>query len=174
MRTFRYNHGAGDVLAPTLASIATEQGRAAVCHTFGIPFEGPGGPDARFGGVPHARSCRCGPDRGTVPRPPFQLRSRPLGFDFIPRGAIAGRGGLLKLIFLKESRKLVGVHCIGDIASEIAGIGQMAIRCGGTMNTIMNMSMLTPTYRMACADWPKLTKQKEPSNERDQTARAYP
>jgi NAD(P) transhydrogenase len=53
------------------------------------------------------------------------------------------------LIFLVESRKLVGVHCIGDIASELVGIGQMAIRCGGTINTIANMSMNTPTYSYA-------------------------
>jgi len=66
-----------------------------------------------------------------------------------PRGAIAGRGGRLKLIFLKQDRKLVGVHCIGDIASEIVGIGQMAIRCGGTINTIANMSLNTPTYSYA-------------------------
>lgn len=66
-----------------------------------------------------------------------------------PRGAIAGRAGLLKLIFLKINRKLIGVHCIGGIASEIEGIGQMAIRCGGTANTIANMSMNTPTYSYA-------------------------
>ncbi|HWX70588.1 MAG TPA: hypothetical protein VNY25_12880, partial [Steroidobacteraceae bacterium] len=66
-----------------------------------------------------------------------------------PRGAIAGRGGLLKLIFLKADRKLLGVHCIGDIASEIVGIGQMVIRCGGTLNTIANMSLNTPTYSYA-------------------------
>ena len=71
-------------------------------------------------------------------------------YDFIGAGgAIAGRGGLLKLIFRKYDRKLVGVHCIGDIALEIVGIGQMAIRCGATMNTIMNMSMNTPTYAYA-------------------------
>jgi len=71
-------------------------------------------------------------------------------YDFIGAGgAIAGRGGLLKLIFRKYDRKLVGVHCIGDIASEIVGIGQMAIRCGATMSTIMNMSMNTPTYAYA-------------------------
>jgi NAD(P) transhydrogenase len=66
-----------------------------------------------------------------------------------PRGAIAGRGGLLKLIFLRADRKVVGVHCIGDLASEIVGIGQMVIRCGGTMSTIANMSMNTPTYSYA-------------------------
>jgi NAD(P) transhydrogenase len=41
------------------------------------------------------------------------------------------------------------VHCIGDIASEIVGIGQMVLRCGGTLNTIANMSMNTPTYAYA-------------------------
>jgi NAD(P) transhydrogenase len=56
---------------------------------------------------------------------------------------------VLKLIFLKDSRKPVGLHCIGDIASEVVGIGQMAIRCGGTMHTTMNMSMATPTYSYA-------------------------
>ena len=66
-----------------------------------------------------------------------------------PRGAIAGRGGLLKLIFLRADRKLIGIHCIGDIASEIVGIGQMVIRCGGTVNTIAHMSLNTPTYSYA-------------------------
>ena len=44
---------------------------------------------------------------------------------------------------------LLGVHCICDVASEIVGIGQMVIRCGGTLNTIANMSMATPTYAYA-------------------------
>jgi NAD(P) transhydrogenase len=33
-------YAAGDVLKPTLASVAMEQGRAAVCSAFAIPFEG--------------------------------------------------------------------------------------------------------------------------------------
>jgi NAD(P) transhydrogenase len=77
----------------------------------------------------------------------FEIGRTDLGCT--PRGAIAGRGGLLKLIFQKENRTLLGVHCIGDIASEIVGIGQMVIRCGGTLNTIANMSMNTPTYAYA-------------------------
>ena len=142
-------YAAGDVLAPTLASIAMEQGRAAVCHAFGIPFEGTvdptpvsavyGMPEVAGAGLTEEQ-CR---ERGLV----YDVGRSDLGL--IPRGAIAGRGGLLKLIFLNDSRKLLGVHCIGDIASEIVGIGQMAIRCGGTMHTIMNMSMATPTYSYA-------------------------
>jgi len=142
-------YAAGDVLGPTLASIAMEQGRAAVCHAFGIPFEGTvdpapvsavyGMPEASGAGLTEEQSRDAGLD--------YEVGRADLAYT--PRGAIAGRGGLLKLIFQRGSRRLVGVHCIGDIASEIVGIGQMVIRCGGTVNTIMNMSMNTPTYSYA-------------------------
>lgn len=142
-------YAAGDVLGPTLASIAMEQGRAAVCHAFGIPFEGTVDPTpvSAVYGMPEVSGAGLTEE---------QCRAKNLDYGIgyanlarTPRGAIAGRGGLLKLIFCKSDRKLVGVHCIGDIASEIVGIGQMAIRCGATMSTIMNMSMNTPTYAYA-------------------------
>ena len=142
-------YAAGDVLKPTLASIAMEQGRVAICHAFGIPFEGivDPCPVSAVYGMPEVSGAGLTEE---------QCRERGLDYevgranlDLTPRGAIAGRGGLLKLIFLKGDRKLLGVHCIGDIASEIVGIGQMVIRCGGTINTIANMSMNTPTYSYA-------------------------
>jgi NAD(P) transhydrogenase len=126
-----------------------EQGRAAISHAFDIPFEGnvDPAPVSAVYGMPEVSSAGFTEE---------QCRERGLDYEVgsvdlasTPRGAIAGRGGLLKLIFLKSTRKLVGVHCIGDIASEIVGIGQMAIRCGGTVNTIANMSMNTPTYSYA-------------------------
>jgi len=142
-------YAAGDVLGPTLASIAMEQGRSAICHAFGIPFEGIvdptpvsavyGMPEVSGAGLTEAQ-CR---DKGLD----YEVGRCDLALT--PRGAIAGRGGLLKLIFLRHDHKLVGVHCIADIASEIVGIGQMLIRCGGTMNTLANMSMNTPTYSYA-------------------------
>ena len=142
-------YAAGDVLGPTLASIAMEHGRVAVCHAFGIPFEGivDPAPVSAVYGMPEVSGAGLTEE---------QCREQGLDYEVgradlarTPRGAIAGRGGLLKLIFLKKDRKLVGVHCIGDIASEIVGIGQMVIRCGGTMNTIANMSLNTPTYSYA-------------------------
>lgn len=42
-------------------------------------------------------------------------------FSLIPRGAVAAHGGMLKLIFGKDNRRLLGVHCIGDAASELVG-----------------------------------------------------
>src|ERR1700745_637772 len=129
-------YAAGDVVRPTLASIAMEQGRVAICHAFGIPFAGTVDPCpvSAIYGMPEVSGAGATEE---------QCRERGLDYEvgradlaLTPRGAIAGRGGLLKLIFLKTDRRVVGVHCIGDIASEIIGIGQMVIRCGGTMNTI--------------------------------------
>jgi NAD(P) transhydrogenase len=71
-------------------------------------------------------------------------------FGLIPRGAIAGHGGLLKLIFRKDNQKLLGVHCIGDVASELVGIGQMVIHFGGTLSVFNQVSMNTSTYSYAC------------------------
>jgi NAD(P) transhydrogenase len=126
-----------------------EQGRVAVCHAFGIPFEGTvdPAPVSAVYGMPEASGAGLTEE---------QCRDQGLNYEvgradlaLTPRGAIAGREGLLKLIFHKEKRTLLGVHCICDIASEIVGIGQMVIRCGGTLNTIANMSMNTPTYAYA-------------------------
>lgn len=142
-------YAAGDVVGPTLASIAMEQGRGVVCHAFDIPFEGivDPAPVSAVYGMPEV--ARAGMTEEECREQHFDYEVGRSDFDFIPRGAIAGRGGLLKLLFLKDSRKLIGVHCLGDIASEVVGIGQMAIRCGGTINTLANMSMNTPTYSYA-------------------------
>jgi NAD(P) transhydrogenase len=142
-------YAAGDVLGPTLASIAMEQGRVAVCHAFGIPFEGTVDPSpvSAVYGMPEVSGAGLTEEQCSARGLDYEVGRADLSLT--PRGAIAGRGGLLKLIFTRSDRKLVGVHCIGDIASEIVGIGQMLIRCGGTMNTLANMSMNTPTYSYA-------------------------
>jgi NAD(P) transhydrogenase len=142
-------YAAGDAVGPTLASIAMEQGRAAVCHAFGIPFGGTvdPAPVSAVYGMPEAAGAGLTEE---------QCREQGLEYDVgradlecTPRGAIAGRPGLLKLVFHKGNGTVLGVHCICDIASEIVGIGQMVIRCGGTLHTIANMSMATPTYAYA-------------------------
>jgi NAD(P) transhydrogenase len=142
-------YAAGDVVRPTLASIAMEQGRVAICHAFGIPFEGTVDPCpvSAIYGMPEVSGAGLTEEQCREQGIDYEVGRADLALT--PRGAIAGRGGLLKLIFLKADRKLIGVHCVGDIASEIVGIGQMVIRCGGTLNTIANMSLNTPTYSYA-------------------------
>src|SRR6185437_1075008 len=66
-----------------------------------------------------------------------------------PRGAIAGHGGLLKLIFRSDDRRLLGVHIIGDIASELVGIGQIAISNDSPIDVFASLTINTPTYTYA-------------------------
>ena len=142
-------YAAGDVVKPTLASIAMEQARVAVCHAFGIPFEGTVDPCpvSAIYGMPEVSGAGATEEQCREQGLDYEVGRADLAMT--PRGAIAGRGGLLKLIFLKADHTLLGVHCVGDIASEIVGIGQMLMRCGGTLNTIANMSFNTPTYSYA-------------------------
>ena len=140
---------AGDVLRPTLASIAMEQGRAAACHALGIPFAGTVDPTpvSAVYGMPEVAGAGLTEEQCQAQGIDYAVgRSE---FDLIPRGAIAGHGGLLKLIFRKDNQKLIGVHCIGDIASELVGIGQMVIHFGGALDVFDEVSMNTPTYSYA-------------------------
>lgn len=69
-----------------------------------------------------------------------------------PRGAIAGHGGLLKLIFRVDDRKLLGVHCFGDIASEVVGLGHVVLQLGGRAELLLTLALNTPTYSYAYHD----------------------
>jgi NAD(P) transhydrogenase len=139
----------GDVIGPTLASNAMEQGRRAACRAFDIPVT-----DTLDSTTLSAVYSMPEVARAGLTEEEWQERGLDYAVDRAelgqaPRGAIAGRGELLKLIFLKDTRRIVDTHCFGDIASEIVGVGQMAIRCAGTIHTIANMTMNTPTYSYA-------------------------
>lgn len=45
-------------------------------------------------------------------------------------------GGLLKLVFHRQTRRLVGVHCVGENAKELVDIGAAVIECGGTIDDV--------------------------------------
>ena len=68
------------------------------------------------------------------------------------RGVIAGHDGLLKLIFRADDRKLLGVHCLGDIASEVVGLGHVVLHVGGSVESFLTLALNTPTYSYAYHD----------------------
>src|SRR5262249_32259867 len=68
------------------------------------------------------------------------------------RGAIADRGGLLKLIVRADDRKLLGVHCIGDIASELVAMGHAVIHMSSSVAIFLTLALNTPTYSSAYRD----------------------
>jgi len=75
----------------------------------------------------------------------------------IARGQIIGDStGLLKLIFHSETRELLGVHILGEGASELVHIGQAVITYGGKVDffvhNVFNYPTLAECYRTAALD----------------------
>jgi NAD(P) transhydrogenase len=78
-------------------------------------------------------------------------------FSEIARGQIAGdRSGMLKLLFHRETRELLGVHVIGESSTEIVHIGQAVMALGGTIDyfrdTVFNYPTMAECYKVAALD----------------------
>jgi NAD(P) transhydrogenase len=70
------------------------------------------------------------------------------------RGTIIGdRQGFLKLLFQRSDMKLVGVHVIGELATEIVHIGMITMLCGGGAAELneacFNIPTLGDLYKIA-------------------------
>src|SRR5260370_10602343 len=119
---------------PALASTSMEQGRLAVCHAFGVkaqsvPERFPYGIYA----VPEISMVGKNEEELTEASIPYEIgKAR---YKEIARGQILGDvTGLLKLIFHSETRQLLGVHIIGEGASELIHIGQALLSFGGKID----------------------------------------
>jgi NAD(P) transhydrogenase len=149
-------YGVGDVVGfPALASVSMEQGRRAVCHAFGQPFEIskhlPYGlftiPEiSMVGQTEQALTAECVPYEVGVAH-----------YREIARGHIVGdTSGLLKILFHRHTRRILGVHCIGESATEIVHIGQAVMALGGTIDyfrdTVFNYPTMAECYKVAAFD----------------------
>ena len=75
----------------------------------------------------------------------------------IARGQILGDdSGLLKMLFHREDRRLLGVHAIGTGATELIHIGQAVLAHGGGMafflQNVFNYPTLAECYKVAALD----------------------
>ena len=73
------------------------------------------------------------------------------------RGRIIGDlDGFLKLLFRRDDMKLLGVHVMGEQATEIVHIGLMAMLAGGTADMFVEACFNVPTlgglYKSATVD----------------------
>lgn len=142
--------------APALASTAMEEGRIAVYHAFGQAWPAQSAP------LPMAIYTI--PELSYVGETERQLQQR--GADYVvgkahyaetARGQIIGDyRGMLKLLVERHNRKLLGVHIIGESASELIHVGQMVFGCGGSVdsiaNTVFNYPTLAQCYKSAADD----------------------
>ena len=150
-------YAVGDVIGfPALASTSMEQGRLAACHAFGI--EAQSAPELFPYGIYTI------PEISTVGRNEEELTEQGVPYEIgkaqyreIARGQIIGdQSGLLKLIFHLHSHELLGVHIIGEGASELVHIGQAVMAFKGTVDffihNVFNYPTLAECYKTAAFD----------------------
>jgi NAD(P) transhydrogenase len=145
---------AGDVIGfPSLASVSMEQGRIAAGRAFNLPLQSnPATYPYGIYTIPEISFIGKTEEQLTDEDVPFEV-----GVAFyreIARGQIGGdTTGRLKLIFHRETRLLLGVHIIGEGATELLHIGQAVLILNGTMDyfidTVFNYPTLAECYKAA-------------------------
>jgi NAD(P) transhydrogenase len=150
-------YAVGDVIGfPSLASTSMEQGRLATCKAFGVDSQSV--PELFPYGIYSV------PEISMVGRTEEDLTRQDVPYEVgkanyreIARGQIIGDStGLLKLIFHSETRQLLGVHILGEGASELVHIGQAVMAFGGQIDyfvqTVFNYPTLAECYKTAAFD----------------------
>ena len=127
-------YAAGDVIGfPALASTSMEQSRLASCHMFGTPGKMPANliPYGIYT-IPEISMVGQTEQQLTCDKIPYEVGVA--RYAELAKGQMLGDDqGLLKLLFDPGSLKLLGVHVIGDRATEIVHIGQAVLTMGGTI-----------------------------------------
>ncbi len=144
----------GDVIGfPSLASVSMEQGRIAAGYALGVPVQS--NPERYPYGIYTV------PEISFIGKTEEQLTDEDVPYETglayyreIARGQIRGdTTGRLKLIFHRETKELLGVHIIGEGATELLHIGQAVLSLNGTVeyfvNTVFNYPTLAECYKTA-------------------------
>ncbi len=157
-------YAAGDVVGfPSLASTSMEQGRIAACHAFGEPAQAP--PEFFPYGIYSV------PEISTIGMTEEQVREAAIPYECgvarfreTSRGHIMGLDtGFMKMIFALETRRLLGVHIVGEGATELIHIGQAVLNLEGTLDYFVENTFNYPTlaeaYKIAALDaWNRMPK----------------
>jgi NAD(P) transhydrogenase len=150
-------YAVGDVIGfPSLASTSMEQGRIASCHAFGHAFNTM--PEFFPYGIytiPEISMAGQTEEELTREAIPYQLGRA--SYREIARGQIIGDEiGLLKLLFHLKTHEILGVHIIGEGASELVHIGQAVMVHRGKIeyfiDTVFNYPTLAECYKTAAFD----------------------
>ncbi len=151
-------YAVGDVIGPpALAATAMEQGRRAARHAVGLP---PGASSETIPvgiySIPEMASVGLGEDEVAKREgaPALVGRAR---FDEVARGQISNiQDGLLKIVADPKGEKILGVHIVGEGASDLIHVAQMAMLGGlspdDLVENIFNFPTLGEAYRVAAFD----------------------
>jgi NAD(P) transhydrogenase len=161
--TLPHVYAAGDVIGnPALASTSMEQARVAMTHAFGFRFLDEKKIESLAHTLPYGiytiPECSMAGDTEESLKEkntPYVVGRASYGQN--ARGQIIGDDeGFLKLLFRMPDMKLLGVHVIGEQATEIVHIGLMGLMtdAGAEMyiQTCFNYPTLSELYKYATFD----------------------
>lgn len=143
-------YAAGDCIGfPALAAASMEQGRLAAHHMFGRPAA------ARPSLLPYGIYTI--PEISMVGRTEQELTGAGVPYETgvarykeVAKGQIVGdETGMLKILFHPDSLKVLGVHAIGESATEIIHIGQTLLALDGTIEFFRDSVFNYPTFAEA-------------------------
>ena len=145
----------GDVIGfPSLASVSMEQGRIAAARAFGDDtiLSNPSFYPYGIYTIPEISFIGKTEEQLTEEDVPYEVGVA--YYREIARGQIRGdTTGRLKLIFHRMSHAILGVHIIGEGASELLHIGQAVMALGGKLDyfvdTVFNYPTLAECYKVA-------------------------
>ncbi len=151
-------YAVGDVVGwPSLASAAYDQGRFAATHIVTGVMDHRLVKDMPTGiyTTPEISSVGRNERELTTAGIPYEVGQAQ--FKSLARAQITGRTvGMLKLLFHRETKELLGIHCFGDGAAEIIHIGQAIMAQEGRANTLdyfvnttFNYPTMAEAYRVA-------------------------
>lgn len=165
-------YAAGDVVGfPSLASTSMEQGRIAARHAVGAPAHDP--PQYfPYGIYAVPEISTCGLTEEEVIQRGIPYETGIAHFRETSRGHIMGLdSGMLKMIFSLKTRRLLGVHIVGEGATELVHIGQAVLNLKGTVEYFVENTFNYPTlaeaYKIAGLDaWNRMGELKAEKIER--------
>jgi NAD(P) transhydrogenase len=133
-----------------------EQGRLAACYMFGAPAEHM--PQLfRYGiyTIPEISMVGQTEEKLTAAKVPYEVGIAKYA-ELAKSMMLGDQSGMLKLLFNRNTLKLLGVHVIGQRATEIVHIGQAVLSYSGTIeyfrDTVFNYPTLAEAYKVAALD----------------------
>jgi NAD(P) transhydrogenase len=151
-------YAAGDVIGfPALASTSMEQARVAMCHAFDLKYK------SRVSAL-LPMAVYTIPEIAAVGETEQACREKGIAccvgrarYEDNSRGQIIGDvSGLVKLVFAPGDLRLLGVHVLGEMASELVHVGQGCLHFGGTIDyfiqAVFNYPTLAEAYKYAAYD----------------------
>ena len=154
----KHIYAAGDVIGfPSLASTSMEQGRVAMCHAFGFPYKQRLASQLPMGIYTIPEISAVGETEESCREKKIDYEVGRAKYANNARGQIVGDfTGMLKVIFRRDNKQLLGVQILGENATELIHLGMSVLEAGGKIDTfielVFNYPTLSEMYKYAAYD----------------------